>query len=106
MKRLFLSLIMFSVSTLSFADNVATGTITKYGVGKNNFHVYIQAIAGSPCNSGYFYSYIGDTDSFTWKALQETALNAYTNNKQVTIYDNTVLCNSGTNSRFIALSID
>lgn len=106
MKRLLLILAGCVISASAMSANVATGQITKIGAGKNNFHIYLQGTANSPCGSGYFYSYIGDTDPHTWKTLQDLALSAYNHQKQVTIYANDVKCNAGTQSRFEALSID
>ena len=74
---------------------VATGTIADLTVSQGNIAVYITAATGSPCGSGWFYSYDADTDQATVNRLLTILEAASVSGESVTLYDGTVTCTSG-----------
>lgn len=74
---------------------VATGTISDLTVSQGDIAVYITAAAGSPCGSGWFYSYGSDSDQSTVNRLLAILEAASVSGESVTIYNTTVTCSSG-----------
>lgn len=86
---------MLCAFAVANAAPVATGTVSKVNICQGEIGVYITAISGSPCASGWFYSWASDTDDTTVNRILATLLAAQASGSTVTIFSTTVTCTNG-----------
>ena len=94
---------VLSTFAVANAAPLATGTVSKVNIGQGEIGVYITAASGSPCASGWFYSWASDTDDTTVNRILATLLAASASGSTVTIFATTVTC---TNGRFTVAEED
>jgi hypothetical protein len=91
MKKILLFVGLLSLATSANADFVASGTITKFHVGPDDFAIYLKSTKG--CPSQWYYSYRKETEPDTWKMLFDLALLAYEKRKSLSIFYSSADCN-------------
>ena len=99
--------LMFSFNNV-FAALVAKGTIQNVGVNPDNIVVNIVVTPGSPCSSGYFFSYDQDTSATAVNRLLALALAAQARKVEVSIFVSdplTVVCDHTNSSKFTSFNI-
>ena len=74
---------------------LATGTVSDVTVNQGDIAVYVTAATGSPCGSGWFYSYDSDTDQSTVNRMLTIIEAAAVSGESITLYSGTVTCTSG-----------
>ena len=82
--KLILTIMVALFSATVSADFLATGTVTKFHVGPNNFSVYLSSSTGCPSN--WYYVYNTDLDSTAYLLLHSIALTAYMKGKTISIF--------------------